>query len=333
MINSVLLLTATFIYGLAALFYIISWIFQKEIGARIAAWITILGFAGNTAGILMRWIESYQLGLGRAPLYNRYEFLILFSWVIVFIFLLLERRYKTVILGAFSSPLAFLAMAYACLSPNISHQIQPLIPALKSKWLLTHVATCVFAYAAFTIAIGINCVYFFRPRNKASTSRFLNRIPSTDILDNLTHLVLTFGFFLLLAGIYTGAVWAKSAWGRYWGWDPKETWSLLTGFSYIFTLFVWFIIRRKAWENIIRALLGILISVMMLITAILLLLVLPIMLKILFAFFLISPILMKKLGVDQRTISAVYSILSFGILLFTWFGVNLLPGLHSYGSI
>jgi ABC-type transport system involved in cytochrome c biogenesis permease subunit len=154
-------------------------------------------------------VESYQLGIGHAPFSNLYESLIFFSWTITLLYLIVEWRTKNRTLGAFVMPLAFLAMAYASFSPNIASRIQPLIPALKSNWLITHVITCFFAYAAFGISFGLSLMYFIKR------------------LDNDKK-----NSTLLTLGIITGSVWAYSAWGRYWGWDPKETWSLITWFIY-----------------------------------------------------------------------------------------------------
>jgi len=330
MINSVILPLVVYVYGLAAFCYILSYLFKKEIGARLATWISIIGFAANTTGIIIRWIESYKLGIGHIPLSNQYEFLIFFSWATVLVFLLVERKYKSRLIGAFSMPLAFFAMAYASLSSNVSHQIQPLIPALKSSWLNAHVLTYLIAYAAFTIAFSINCMYLLRPRERGGSSSILVKFPSADILDELTHQLLVFGFPFLLLGIITGSVWANTAWGRFWGWDPKETWSLITCIFYLNTLFVWYFVRRRGWENIIRKLFGIIISILMVGVTIQVLLMQPILLIILFAFYLIIFFIMDKLGVDRRTISAVLSIIAFGALFYTYFGVNLLPGLHSF---
>jgi len=116
--SSVLLSITTFIYGLATFLYIASWVFKKPLSARLAFWIALIGVAGNTAGIIMRWVESYRLGIGHAPLSNMYESLVFFSWTIVIIYLIIERQYKNAIIGAFATPLAFLAMAYASMSPN-----------------------------------------------------------------------------------------------------------------------------------------------------------------------------------------------------------------------
>jgi cytochrome c-type biogenesis protein CcsB len=326
MINSVLLSIVVYVYGIAGFLYIFSYVFKRESSVRIAIWVSIFGFTVNTIGIMIRWIESYKLGIGHAPIYFQYEYLILFSWAAVLIFFLVESKYKSRLMGAFIMPMAFLAMAYASFSPNISDHIQPLIPSLKSNWLFAHVSTCLIAYATLSIAFSINVMYLLSPRERGNGKPFLHRIPKASILDELAHQLLAFGVIFLLAGVFTGAVWAKSAWGVYWSWDPKETWSLITCCLYLNTLFVRYFIRRRGWETIIRKLIGILITVLMLGA----LLFAPIPLIILFVFYLIIFFLMKKLGFHRQTISAVLSIIAFVALLFTWFGVNLLPGLHSF---
>jgi cytochrome c-type biogenesis protein CcsB len=279
MTSSILLSATTFIYGLAAFLYCFAWVFRKTAAGRLATWVTLIGIAGNTGGIILRWVESYQLGFGHAPLSNLYESLIFFAWTIALIYLFIEWRYQNRVIGAFSAPLAFLTMAYASLSPNISDRIQPLIPALKSNWLIAHVITCFIGYGAFAVAFGVSVMYLIKSRNGAEEGGLVARFPSTSVLDELTHQLGMFGFLFLSAGIITGAVWANSAWGRYWGWDPKETWSLIT----------WLIYAALLHARMMR-------------------------------------------GWRGRRI-AWLSIVGFGAVLFTYFGVNLLPGLHSYQSL
>ena len=235
MTSSYILSVTTFIYGLAGFLYIVSLIFQKDLIGKLGTWVSIAGIAGNTTGFALRWIESYQHGYGRVPLSNLYESLVFFALTIAVIYIVIEYKYKNRFIGAFAMPLAFLAIAYASLSPDISDQIRPLLPALKSNWLIAHVVTCFIGYAAFAVAFGISllylCINFFNnikelnSGNTALSSRL-------EMLDEMTHQLVMLGFLFLTAGIITGAVWANSAWGRYWGWDPKETWSLITWFVY-----------------------------------------------------------------------------------------------------
>ena len=336
MTSSVLLSVVTFVYGLAAFLYLTSWIFKKETPGSLATWVTVTAMVGNGAGILLRWVESYRLGIGHAPLANLYESLVFFALMISAIYLVIERRYRSRVIGAFVLPLAFLAMAYASLSPNISDRIQPLIPALKSNWLIAHVLTCFVGYGAFAVAFGVSLMYLlrkgrtiegltvwdfvkaaavfasvtllgrilqlhswggaaliglgvcfvgygsaylYRRLDPALKQRLLERLPEAKMLDQLNYQLIMFGFLFLSVGIITGAVWANSAWGRYWGWDPKETWSLIT----------WFVYAALLHARMMR-------------------------------------------GWHGRRI-AYLSIIGFMAVLFTYFGVNLLPGLHSYGAM
>ena len=276
--SSFLLSITTFIYGLAAFLYIAFWVFKKPLPGRLATWTVFLAVICNTIGIVMRWVESYSLGIGHAPLSNLYESLIFFSWTIAVVYLVIEKKYENRIIGAFTTPLAFLAMAYASMSPNISDRIQPLLPALKSNWLIAHVMACFIGYAAFAIAFGMSCMYLFKQSDTEGKSNLLAHFPNAKILEELNHQMIMFGFLFLTTGIITGAVWANSAWGRYWGWDPKETWSLIT----------WFIYATLLHARMMR-------------------------------------------GWGGKRI-AYLSIIGFVAVLFTYFGVNYLPGLHSYGA-
>ena len=195
--SSNVLSVVTFIYGLAACFYIAAWIFKKKLPGQLATWTAIIGVAGNTGGIVLRWVESYKLGIGHAPLSNMYESLIFFSWALIIVYLFIERRYKNRIIGAFATPIAFLAMAYASLSPDINDKIKPLVPALKSNWLIVHVITCFLGYSAFAIAFGISWMYIFKAKDTEGKSRLLTHFPDTEILDELTHQMVMFGFLFL----------------------------------------------------------------------------------------------------------------------------------------
>jgi len=231
--NSLILSVVTFVYGAAAVFYIFGWIFHKQTPGKIATWVMLIAWIGNTVGILMRWMESYRLGgdYGHAPFSNMYESLVFFGWTIALIYLVLERRYQFRTLGALAAPLACIALAYASFTPDKS--IQPLIPALQSNWLIAHVITCFLGYAAFAIAFAASILYLLKANGGGPSGNGVKyRIPSRDLLDELTHQLVMFGFLFLTAGIITGAVWAKQAWTRYWSWDPKETWSLITWLIY-----------------------------------------------------------------------------------------------------
>ncbi|WP_022852994.1 c-type cytochrome biogenesis protein CcsB [Thermodesulfatator atlanticus] len=229
MTSSLLLSIATFLYLAAAIFYLLNWIFGWRKCGLIGTATAAGGLALHTLGFFMRWWESHQLGFGRIPLTNLYESLIFFGWSIVAVYLFLEFKLKNRIIGAFVMPFAFLSMAYASFSTD--QEIQPLIPALQSNWLTVHVVTCFLGYAAFTVACGLGIMYLLRSRAKSDQGIWAH-LPDLRSLDDLIYKTILFGFFWLTVGIITGAVWAEQAWGSYWSWDPKETWSLITWFVY-----------------------------------------------------------------------------------------------------
>lgn len=244
--SSYLLSLTTFVYLGAAALYIIHWLFRvKKVGV-LATSATILGFVMQTLGIGLRWVESYKIGYGHAPLSNLYESLVFFSWVTIIVYLIIEFRIKQRVIGAFATPFASLAMAYASFSPKVEDAIQPLIPALQSNWLIAHVITCFLGYAAFAVACGLGIMYILKGDPRRPHTGLLSFFPEHRVLDELMHQTIIFGFLWLSIGIITGAVWANQAWGTYWSWDPKETWSLITWFVYATALHARFV---RGWAG------------------------------------------------------------------------------------
>jgi cytochrome c-type biogenesis protein CcsB len=127
-----------------------------------------------------------------------------------------------------------LVIGMAVFSLSVERQIENLMPALKSEWLTYHVATAILAYGAFAVSFGLAILYLFREHleKKKSESPILKHIPDRERLDILIYRVIAFAFPFLVLLIITGAIWAEEAWGQYWSWDPKETWSLITMFVY-----------------------------------------------------------------------------------------------------
>ena len=253
--SSYLFSLTTFIYMGAAALYLTHWIFRVQKVGLLATVVTVGGLVIQTVGLGLRWIESYQLGYGHAPLSNLYESLVFFSWMTVLVYLIIEWQVKQRVIGAFATPFASLSMAYASFSPNIEDKIQPLIPALKSNWLIAHVVTCFLGYASFAVACGLGIMYLFKNRFSGGSGGIMGVIPDCKVLDELIHQTIVFGFLWLTLGIITGAIWANDAWGTYWSWDPKETWSLITWFVYATALHARFVRgwagRRIAYISIV----------------------------------------------------------------------------------
>lgn len=252
---------ATFSYLLASLLYIALLVFDFRQISRIASFVTIAAFIAQTGGIIIRWIETYKLGYGHAPLSNMYESLIFFSWSIAICYLWLEKKQKLQNIGPFVVPLAFAGIAYASFAPEVDPGIKPLIPALQSNWLLVHVIACFIGYAAFSVAFGLGIMYLINNRQyeRGNTQTVDDgsqaiQLPNLKLIGDLINKSIVFGYIWLSAGIITGAIWANSAWGTYWSWDPKETWSLITWFIYATAIHVRFARgwsgRRIAWLSV-----------------------------------------------------------------------------------
>jgi len=158
MTSSLLFSIATLSYLVAMVLYISYLAFRKKGIGTTATIVTVFGFLVQTAALLLRWRESYQMDIGRVPLSNLYESLVFFTWSTVMIYLIVEFKYKTKAFGAFVIPVAFLALAFINVA-GISSDITPLVPALKSNWLFYHVLISFLGYAAFGVAFAISMVY------------------------------------------------------------------------------------------------------------------------------------------------------------------------------
>ncbi len=217
------------IYLFCFLGYLIFTATRNRTFGTLSTSLLLIGLVIHSGGLVVRWLETHRTGYGYVPLSNMYESLIFFSWTIILIYLILEFKYQQKIIGVFITPFAFLAIALTSIIPGIDAKITPLMPALQSNWLTIHVTTCFFGYAAFAVSFGVSILYLIRDRTKEESSKWL---PSPAILDEINYKSIVIGFPMLSLGIITGAAWANYAWGSYWSWDPKETWSLITWFVY-----------------------------------------------------------------------------------------------------
>ncbi len=256
MINDKLFGIAMIVYLVATLFYIAHLVTKNRTLGLAGTFTALGGWLINTAAIAVRWVETHNAGYGYVPLSNMYESMVFFSWSIMLIYLLFEHFYGYRSIGAFVAPLGFLGIAVVSLNPRISADIQPLVPALQSNWLTAHVVTCFFGYAAFAIGFAVSIMYLFRRRSeRRGQSKEGGILPPSRVLDDLAYKAVAVGFPLLTLGILTGAAWANYAWGTYWSWDPKETWSLITWLVYAAYLHARFTAgwrgERLAWLSVI----------------------------------------------------------------------------------
>lgn len=355
------------LYLAALITYVIYLVAKNKTVGLIATGLTISGFACQSIAFIVRWVNSYNFWVASnpasgfvesllrgAPLGNLYESLIFFVWCLILIHLLIEFKYKNRSLGAFVTPIAALVLLFIDVS-GTTKEIQPLIPALQSNWLLFHVFLAFIGYASFGISFAAAAAYIIMitesrsektyifwsiiigiflvvlvgmgidflslsavERARLIESHFLKstlrsssggivaaswlisvlfifliwnfgiRLKavfeslslSPAMLDDITYKSIAIGFPLFtLGGLLMGAIWANSAWGKYWSWDPKETWSLITWFVYALYLHARFV---GGWRG-------------------------------------------KRV--------AILAVVGFIAVIFTYVGVNLfLPGLHSYGG-
>jgi cytochrome c-type biogenesis protein CcsB len=226
-----LLFNLTFIfYTIATLGYVIFFVTSFNKIKNLGFFFSLSGFILQTMSLIIRIKE-----LRHPPISNLYESLYFFAWAVILIYIFLEQRIKLRVIGVFVLPFVIILFIYASF---LGEKIRPLVPALRSHWLGIHSGLCLFGYASFTLAFYFGIMYLLQERGLKSKriGCFFFRLPSLALLDKLTYQTVILGLIFLAAGIITGSIWAASAWGSYWSWDPKETWSLITWLVYVFYL-------------------------------------------------------------------------------------------------
>ena len=220
-----------FIIGLVFLILLLYQIFNSNVIVEkiilIVKWFIFLGFLSQTLGLVSRWIIS-----GHAPWSNGYESMIYIAWATMLSGVIFSRRsYMTLAATSIVASLLLMVAHLNWLDPEITN----LVPVLNSYWLMIHVAiiTASYGFLALSAILGLFSLWLiiFTTQNKKK------RI--SDILSELTLInerSITIGLFMLTIGTFLGGVWANESWGRYWGWDPKETWALVSVLVYVFIL-------------------------------------------------------------------------------------------------
>jgi cytochrome c-type biogenesis protein CcsB len=214
---------------------------NKSIWSNAADIFLLVGFVLHCATIALRWQAA-----GRPPFASMYEALVLFAWAVVVVYFVFDRIYRARILFA---PALILVLCMLTIAFFGDSAMKPLVPALQSKWISIHVVTYFIGYGALSIAFMLGLLYVAHSRRNAADSDYMRYI------DTLIYRLIIFGFPFLTIGMTTGSAWADVAWGTYWGWDPKETCSLITWLVYAVYLHMR-ILRgwkdsKAAWLNII----------------------------------------------------------------------------------
>jgi cytochrome c-type biogenesis protein CcsB len=219
---------------------------RTEKAARIATAMMILGFILLFAGVIARGISAH-----RVPWGNMYEFSITGALAFTGAYLGALRKYDLRWLGLLVSIAVLLTLGTAV--AVLYRPSAPLVPALKSTWLVIHVCAAIISGGVFLLANVIAGAYLYLDsmERKGPRTVWAQRLPSLEVLDQLSYRLVAFVFPLWTFAVIAGAIWAESAWGRYWGWDPKETWAFITWVAYAAYLHARVTIgwrgRRAAW--------------------------------------------------------------------------------------
>ncbi|GAA4225063.1 cytochrome c-type biogenesis protein CcsB [Streptosporangium album] len=184
----------------------------------VAVGLTWVGWAAHLTSILTR-----GLSVGRWPWGNMYEFVVAMCFAAVSAFLFMTVRYGTRFLGAFVTVAAALGLGFAVRYLHV--QAGPVVPALNSYWVAIHVTAAIIASGLFIMA-GVSGILYLVRKDTAV------RLPSRADLERVAHRAIVIGFPIWTFAVIAGALWADKAWGRYWGWDPKEIWAFITWIAY-----------------------------------------------------------------------------------------------------
>lgn len=237
-----------------ALLSSVAYLFELILRQSALRWVGLAGMVVGAISTIASMVIRYVYA-GYPPLSNLFESLIFLIAGIYVLFVLVQLTLKPKFFGLVAAPLVTLLIGFASILPAHLKNAHPLMPALQSYWLKIHVSLMMLSYAAFMLAFAAGIVYLVLHHKAKKEPGFQDGVGggsggqmlaleggmaldegklSTQLLffDDLVYRLILFGFPVLAFGIITGAVWANHAWGTYWSWDPKETWSLITWLVY-----------------------------------------------------------------------------------------------------
>lgn len=221
-----LIFIAILFYTVSASMYLTHLFFQKDPLNRIGYYLLIAGFLCHTAAVGYGTVVS-----GHIPVYNLRGTLVIAGWAIAGVFILFQYKLNLKILGIYAAPLATLIIIVAFLLPNTT---LPSKNIFNGFWFMVHIFTIFVGQASLALACGVGLFYLVQEHAIKNKIRgfFFNRLPSLEFIDNTGYIFIVVGFSMLTMGLATGFVYAKTVWGRFWSWDPKEIWSAVTWLIY-----------------------------------------------------------------------------------------------------
>jgi cytochrome c-type biogenesis protein CcsB len=226
-IEDVLIWGCIYIYAIASVLLLTGFIFNKERPLKVVGYLILPAFLAHTAVFAMRWART-----GYFPANGELENAITGGWfAIAFtVFFYVKKRGMTGV-ALFTVPATLLLLGYGIMK---APQPLPMTASLKSSWLIVHVLFAQLAFGAYAVASGMGVLYVLKDnkRRKGVESRFYERFPALEIIDENIFRFVVYGFIAEAIMIVAGAIWAKDLWGSYWGWDPVEVWSLISWLLY-----------------------------------------------------------------------------------------------------
>ncbi len=219
---------AILLYGIALVILLVAHLRSRRgILLKIGVALAIVALLFHASGIVMRCLIA-----GRPPVTNMYESIIWVSFAVSFFGMIFFARYRTPVYLLAALPVTLVALLLVFQMPiAMPASIDPLVPVLRDNfWLTIHVLTITLSYAAFALAMGFGHILLYRYARNPAAAR------ADQPMHFWLYRVLQLGVILLAAGTILGGVWANYSWGRFWGWDPKETWALIALLCYILTL-------------------------------------------------------------------------------------------------
>ena len=217
----VFLWIAVAFYAGASSLFIGSLVFNKSNLTKLSVIITVVGFVSHSVSLILRWIQ-----VGHGPYMTFYEVTSSDAWVAILVYLLFQVRFRNMrFLGAIIIPVSFLLIGLGVMS---STKVESIPQTFKTFWLFVHIFFGKLTYGLALLGFGMAVVYLLRHYFPVRGERFFSKLPDNNQLDDASYRMFSFAFLVIGIMIAAGSIWANQAWGRYWGWDPVETWSLIS---------------------------------------------------------------------------------------------------------
>lgn len=214
---------AVVLYIFSTIFFAYSVSFKKTRALKYGMFFALAGLVPHSIALGIRWNMA-----GHGPYMAKYEVLSSNAWVVILMFLLVGWKIpKLRAAGVIVVPLSFLMMTFGLFT---NPELKKLPPALSGIWLIIHILFNKLAVGAILISLGSAVLYLLKKKNR--DREFYRKLPSLEVLDAYSYKFIAFGFIFWSITVVAGSIWANQAWGRYWGWDPIETWSLITWLLY-----------------------------------------------------------------------------------------------------